>query len=105
MARKNNEDENQEKKKRKFIYFPEVPFLMPLSSLQTICMEPEWINAKGGTKIEEKWSLVINKNIESSKEHPVGEVRIVYEKMETCKKKVEQIIEEISFDSYDVITL
>lgn len=103
MARKNNEDENQEKKKRKFIYFPEVPFLMPLSSLQTICMEQEWVNT--GIKIEEKWSLVINKNIESSKEHPVGEVRIVYEKMEICKKKVEQIIEEISFDSYDVITL
>lgn len=103
MARKNNEDENQEKKKRKFIYFPEVPFLMPLSSLQTICMEQEWVNT--GIKIEEKWSLVINKDIESSKEHPVGEVRIVYEKMETCKKKVEQIIEEISFDSYDVITL
>ena len=103
MARKNNEDENQEKKKRKFIYFPEVPFLMPLSRLQTIRMEPEWVNT--GIKIEEKWSLVINKNIESSKEHPVGEVRIVYEKMETCKKKVEQIIEEIGFDSYDVITL
>ena len=85
MARKNNEDENQEKKKRKFIYFPEVPFLMPLSSLQTICMEPEWVNT--GIKIEEKWSLVINKNIESS------------------KKKVEQIKEEIGFDSYDVITL
>ncbi len=103
MARKNNEDKNQEKKKRKFIYFPEVPFLMPLSSLHTICMEPEWINS--GVKIEEKWCLVINKNIESSKEHPVGEVRIVYEKMETCKKKVEQIIEEIGSDSYDVITL
>ena len=103
MARRNNEDENQEKKKRKFIYFPEVPFLMPLSSLQTICMEQEWVNT--GIKIEEKWSLVINKDIESSKEHPVGEVRIVYEKMEICKKKVEQIIEEIGFDSYDVITL
>lgn len=105
MARRNNEEEQQEKKKRKFIYFPEVPFMMPLSSLQTIGMKPEWITTKGGTKMEERWNLIINENIESSKEHPVGEVRIVYEKMEVCRKKLEQIVEEISFDSYDVITL
>lgn len=103
MAKKNEEE--QEKRKRNFIYFPEVPFLMPLSALQTMQIEPEWISIQGGTKIKERWYIVINKNMESTKEHPVGEVRIEYEKREVCLKKYNQIVAEIGFDNYNVITL
>lgn len=103
MAKKN--DENQEKKKRNFIFFSEVPFLLPLSALQTLQVEPEWVSIQAGSKIEERWFLVINKNMESSKEHPVGEVRINYGKREVCLEKINQIVNEIGFDNYNIITL
>ena len=103
MGKKN--DESQEKKKRNFIFFSEVPFLLPLSALQTLQVEPEWVTIQAGSKIEERWFLVINKNMESSKEHPVGEVRINYRKREVCLEKINQIVNEIGFDNYNIITL
>ena len=101
MSRNNDE----EKKKKRFIFFADAHFLMPLSALQTMQVESEWVTYKANQKIEERWYIVINKNMESTKEHPVGEVRIEYGNREVCIEKYNQIVEEIGFDNYNIITL
>lgn len=100
---KKGDIEEKEQKKRSFIYFHRIHLLMPLSCLVTLEIEPEWVRI--GNKMEQKWSMVLNKGMESTKEHSVGEKKIVYDKMEVCEKEYEKIVEEIGFDRYNVITL
>lgn len=97
------EKEEKKPKEKPLFYFREQGITIHPWSIVTMHKELEFV--EGAMNIRQDYQIVFNKGMESSKEHPVGEIILHFLREDTRDDKYEQILMMLSDMNYKVIEL